>query len=179
MESWKTYLVDRVTSPLPGALILLALIAAISPNAALAADFYVARDLRFVPVAPTANDTIAVSFSAGPCLGIADLPNQVDVLRAGQDLELRIDGNIASDITFCNSIVRAVTFPIGALPAGQYDLRVTIRSVIPPNVLSPPILTGALRVAPAPVPATNRAMLVLLMLCLMATVLLARRSRMS
>jgi hypothetical protein len=172
-------MVDRVNSPLPGVLFLLALIAAIFPYAVMAADFYVARDLRSVPVTPTANDDISVSFSAGPCLGIADLPNQVDVLRTGQSVELRIDGNIASDITFCNSIARVVTFPIGALPAGQYDLHVTIRSVIPPNALSPPILTGALRAAPAPVPATNHVMLALLLLCMLATALLARPSRMS
>jgi hypothetical protein len=122
----------------------------------LAAPSVSAQGLRpviFTPASPVAGETIEVAFDTNICESIADLPNQVDLVPTGTNIDVIVDGNVANDIILCFQRPARARFVLGALPPGGYTVRIVIRSEFPPFALFPPSASGSIVVAAAPIPA--------------------------
>lgn len=124
----------------------------------LAAPLASAQGLRpviFTPSSPVAGEAIQVAFDTNICELVIDLPDEVDIVRMGNNIDVIVDGNVADDIILCTLPPGRGRFNLGALPPGRYTVRIVIRSIFGSFPLFPPSASGTVVVSAAPIPGSS------------------------
>jgi hypothetical protein len=124
-----------------------------------------------------AGESIQVAFDRNACEFISDRPNEVDVVRAGSNVDVIVDGDVAEEPLLCLQTPARARFVLGPLPPGSYTVRIVIRYFFPPFPLAAPSASGPLRVSPAPVPTVDQVSLGVLSMMILSFGLLALAAR--
>ena len=124
------------------------------------------------PPTPVAGQPISMQIFGGDCDVFEDGPTDTDVTRVGQEVRITIDGFHADDPILCFDDAGTWTYPIGALPAGNYTLELIFRYAYPGGPILQSLGTVAFTVAAAqatPVPVAGRSGLAILALLVALT----------